>query len=272
MRTKIFLFSILSLILLGCSNNNQLINKVDPFIGTGGHGHTYPGATTPFGMVQLSPDTRIDDWDGCSGYHYSDSQILGFSHTHLSGTGVGDYGDIRLMPTVGDLKLRPGSKENTAEGYISKFSHDNETAAPAFYQVMLDDYKIDVQLTATRRTGFHQYTFPASESSHVILDLKEAVVSEIIHELQINIENKHTISGLRRSGSWANNQYCYFVIEFDKDFKDFGIQLEGKIKQGLQKAKGKDIQAWFDFETKEGEIILAKVALSSVSIEGAKRI
>ncbi|NPD45482.1 GH92 family glycosyl hydrolase [Lentimicrobium sp. S6] len=271
MRTKIFLFGILGLFLLGCSNNNPLINKVDPFIGTGGHGHTYPGATTPFGMVQLSPDTRIDDWDGCSGYHYSDSQILGFSHTHLSGTGVGDYGDIRLMPTVGDLKLRPGTKENTEEGYISKFSHDNEKAAPAFYQVLLDDYQIDVQLTATRRAGFHQYTFPKSESSHVILDLKEAVRTEKIHELIINIEDNHTISGLRRSASWANDQYCYFVIEFDKDFKDFGIQLEGEINKGLKKAQGKDIQAWFDFDTEDGEIILAKVALSAVSVEGAKK-
>lgn len=271
MRINFFLVSILSLLLFSCQESPKLIDKVDPFIGTGGHGHTYPGATTPFGMVQLSPDTRIDDWDGCSGYHYSDNHILGFSHTHLSGTGVGDYGDIRLMPTVGDLKLRPGTKENPEEGYISKFSHENENAAPAFYQVLLDDYQIEVQLTASRRAGFHQYTFPESSSAHIILDLKEAVRTEKIHQLEINIEDKHTISGLRRSGSWANDQYCYFVIEFNKDFKDFGIQLEGEMKKRLEKAEGKDIQAWFDFDTNDGEIILAKVAISAVSIEGAKK-
>lgn len=271
MRNKLFLISLLSLIFFGCQNNSNLLDKVDPFIGTGGHGHTYPGATTPFGMVQLSPDTRIDDWDGCSGYHYSDSHILGFSHTHLSGTGVGDYGDIRMMPTVGDLKLRPGSKENSEEGYISKFSHNNESAAPAYYQVYLEDYQIDVRLTASRRVGFHQYTFPESKVSHIILDLKEAVRTEKILELQLYIEDNKTISGLRRSASWANNQYCYFVIEFEKEFKEFGIQLEGEKTIGLTQAEGKDIQAWFDFDTEKNEKVLAKVALSSVSIEGAKR-
>lgn len=256
---------------MSCQNRESLISKVDPFIGTGGHGHTYPGATMPFGMVQLSPDTRINSWDGCSGYHDSDSTILGFSHTHLSGTGVGDYGDIRVMPTIGDLKLRPGTKENTKGGYISKFSHQNEKAKPGFYQVLLDDYQIDVQLTASTRVGFHQYTFPKSDAAHIILDLKESVLDEIIHELKINIEDKHTISGLRRSGSWAKDQYCYFVMEFSKDFDTYGIQLDGKKHDELKKAEGKDIQAWFDFKTTEGEKILVKVALSAVSIEGAKK-
>jgi predicted alpha-1,2-mannosidase len=225
----------------------------------------------PFGMVQLSPDTRMENWDGSSGYHYSDSTILGFSHTHLSGTGVGDYGDIRIMPTIGKLKLRPGTKENTEAGYISKFSHQNEKAKPGYYQVLLDDYQIDVQLTASTRVGFHQYTFPKSDAAHIILDLKESVLDEIIHELKINIEDKHTISGLRRSGSWAKDQYCYFVMEFSKDFDSYGIQIDGEKQEELKKAEGKDIQAWFDFKSVEGEKILVKVGLSAVSIEGAKK-
>lgn len=272
MKHKLFLILILpALILSSCQQTDSLISKVDPFIGTGGHGHTFPGATTPFGMVQLSPDTRIDDWDGCSGYHISDSTILGFSHTHLSGTGVGDYGDIRIMPTAGNLKLRPGTKENPEEGYQSRFSHQNETASPGHYSVHLDDYNIDVELTASRRAGFHKYNFPESSDAHIVLDLKEAVRTERIHELTINIEDNRTISGLRRSASWARDQYCYYVIEFNRDFKDFGIQLDGEKKKGLKKAEGKDIQAWFDFNTENDTEVLVKVGLSAVSIEGARK-
>ncbi len=271
MKKNLIIIILLSFLFFGCNNKESLVNKVDPFIGTGGHGHTYPGATTPFGMVQLSPDTRINHWDGCSGYHYSDKHILGFSHTHLSGTGVGDYGDIRLMPTVGELKLRPGTKENPDDGYISSFSHTNEKAKPAFYQILLEDYQINVQLTATRRAGFHQYTFPQSDAAHIILDLKESVLDEIIHELKLNIEDHHTISGLRRSGSWAKDQYCYFVMEFSKDFETYGIQVNGEKQESLKKAEGKDLQAWFDFNTSKGEKVLVKVGLSAVSIEGAKK-
>lgn len=272
MKNSLYLILTLSIFIFNaCQQNDSLISKVDPFIGTGGHGHTYPGASAPFGMVQLSPDTRIDDWDGCSGYHYSDSTILGFSHTHLSGTGVGDYGDIRIMPTVGDLKLRPGTKENPEEGYQSRFSHEQETASPGYYAVHLEDYNVDVELTAGTRAGFHKYTFPKDVKSHVVLDLKEAVRTEKIHELTINIENHHTISGLRRSASWAKDQYCYYVIEFNRDFSEFGIQVDGEKTIGLESAEGKDIQAWFDFDTENDQEILLKVGLSAVSVEGAKK-
>jgi predicted alpha-1,2-mannosidase len=270
MRTKLLLISLLFLILVSCNKKESLTEKVNPFIGTGGHGHTYPGATTPFGMVQLSPDTRIDDWDGCSGYHYSDEYILGFSHTHLSGTGVGDLGDIRMMPTVGELKLCPGSKEKP-DGYLSRFSHKNESASPGFYQVFLEDYNVDVQLTATKRAGLHQYTFPQSTEAHIVLDLKEAVRTEIIHDLIINIENATTVSGLRRSGSWANDQYCYFVMEFSKEFSNYGIQSDGVKTEKLNMAQGKDLQAWFDFVTQKDEKILVKVGLSAVSVDGARQ-
>jgi len=142
------------------------INPVDlplPMVGTDGHGHAFPGSTVPFGMVQLSPDTRLDTWDGCSGYHYSDSTILGFSHTHLSGTGCGCMGDVMLMPTVGEVTLDAGSP---GKGYASRFSHQNEKATPGYYQVFLETPKVNVELTTTERCGLHQYTFPASDQAH----------------------------------------------------------------------------------------------------------
>ena len=153
------LFSVLfiSFILSSCTQDKALHSYVNPFVGTGGHGHTFPGATMPFGMVQLSPDSRLEGWDGCGGYHYSDSIIYGFSHTHLSGTGVSDYGDILLAPTTGAVHYNNGADGEL--GYSSKFSHENESAHAGFYQVFLEDYAVDVALTASKRVGFHQYTF-----------------------------------------------------------------------------------------------------------------
>src|SRR5437667_5025244 len=144
---------------------------VNPFIGTGGHGHTFPGATVPFGMVQLSPDTRTDNWDGSSGYHYSDDIIYGFSHTHLSGTGIPDYCDILFMPTVGDPQFFAKEGDKTVNGYASKFSHANEKAEPGYYSVKLDDDGIFAEMTATKRVGMHRYTFPADSEAKITLDL-----------------------------------------------------------------------------------------------------
>ncbi|MGK0329855.1 MAG: putative alpha-1,2-mannosidase, partial [Polaribacter sp.] len=172
--TSLFL---IILVLISCNDKTivsqaqkakNLVSYVNPFIGTGGHGHTYPGATMPFGMMQLSPDTRLDGWDGCSGYHYSDDEIYGFSHTHLSGTGVSDYGDILLMPTN---KQVFNNGADGKEGYKSKFSHKNEVAEPGFYKVHLEDTNIDVELTVSKRSGMHKYNFPAAENQFVILDL-----------------------------------------------------------------------------------------------------
>ena len=168
MKFKYFLLFFFTMVFLSCKNKEiinvavktaPLISYVNPFIGTGGHGHTYPGATMPFGMMQLSPDTRLDGWDGCSGYHYSDNEIYGFSHTHLSGTGVSDYGDILLMPTN---KLVFNNGADGEEGYKSKFSHNKETAEPGFYKVHLDDTNIDIELTVSKRSGIHKYNFPSS--------------------------------------------------------------------------------------------------------------
>ena len=265
-------FILLIISLLSCAKKiDKLTDYVDPFIGTGGHGHTYPGATLPFGMVQLSPDTRINDWDGCSGYHYSDSTILGFSHTHLSGTGVGDYGDIRFMPTVGKLKTNPGNSSRTIDGYRSAFSKNNEFASPGFYKVHLDDYNINVELTVTERTGFHRYIFPKSDSAHIIIDLTESVVSEKNLDLEFTIENDSTISGKRQSSGWAANQHIYFVAKFSKPFQTYGIAKSGDLNKGLKTAKGLDLKAWVDFQTKENEEILVKVGISAVNIEGARK-
>lgn len=265
------IFFIISLLFsfAACENvQTTPVDYVNPFIGTDGHGHTFPGATVPFGMVQLSPDTRKDSWDGCSGYHYSDNQILGFSHTHLSGTGVGDYGDIRLMPTTGKLKLDAGNSDN--DGYRSPFKHENEKAVPGFYSVQLSDYQINVELTTSEHAGFHRYTFPKSKQSHIIVDLFESVTTEQILNSEIRIVNDSTISGFRQTKGWAANQYCFFYAVFSKPFKSFGIRVNGDVKNQLDNATGNNLVAWVDYETEANEQVLIKVGISAVDIEGAK--
>lgn len=220
---------------------------VNPFIGTGGHGHTFPGVTVPFGMMQLSPDTRLSGWDGCSGYHYSDKKIYGFSHTHLSGTGCSDYGDILLMPTV-------GKPEFSNKKYSSNFSKENEKAEAGYYSVVLDKGKIKVELTATTRTGLHKYTFPKSGSANVILDLTHR---DRVKESDIAINGNTEITGKRVSDAWANNQILYFVIQFSKPF--VRSQTLGSLKASVS------------FETEEDEVIYAKIGMSAVSVEGARK-
>ncbi|MGA9996736.1 MAG: GH92 family glycosyl hydrolase, partial [Pyrinomonadaceae bacterium] len=241
---------------------------VDPFIGTGGHGHTFPGATMPYGMVQLSPDTRLTGWDGCSGYHYSDRIIYGFSHTHLSGTGISDYGDILLMPTVGEIYLNALNGERTDKGYASQFSHRNETAAPGYYSVKLDDENIFAELTATKRVGFHRYTFPKTNQANIILDLTHR---DRVLDSKLIVASNTRIEGFRRSDAWARDQIVYFVAEFSKPFTSYGIAVDDQIKQGLNEAVGKNIKSFFRFDAESGDPVLVKVALSSVSIEGARK-
>ena len=268
---QLILILLLILFSFSCDEKKQVVAYVDPFIGTGGHGHTYPGATMPFGMVQLSPDTRKDSWDGSSGYHYSDQTILGFSHTHLSGTGVGDYGDIRLMPTVGDLILEPGFEENPLSGYRSGFSHDNEHAEAGYYQVWLADYELNVELTASERVGFHRYTFPKSDSAHIIIDLFEGVTSDLVLDAHLKIENDSTISGYRRTKGWANDQRVYFYAIFSKPFKRYGIAQNDRLQPMQTFAEGGKILAWVDFNTEDEEVVMVKVGISAVDEEGAKQ-
>src|SRR6185369_12022152 len=179
----------------------------NPFIGTGGHGHTFPGATLPFGMVQLSPDTRTDNWDGSSGYHYSDDVIYGFSHTHLSGTGIPDGCDILFMPTIDSardfspqIKLDPNKPAPQFKGFASTFSHADEKAEPGYYSVRIDDGRLLAVLTATKRVGFHRYTFPQSKSAGIDLDL---IWRDTPLETQVRVVSDHRVEGFRRSSSWA---------------------------------------------------------------------
>ncbi|WDF53669.1 GH92 family glycosyl hydrolase [Mucilaginibacter sp. KACC 22063] len=231
---------------------------VNPFIGTGGHGHTYPGAVVPFGMVQLSPDTRLEGWDGSSGYHYTDTVVYGFSHTHLSGTGIPDYCDILFMPTTGEPKLL-----NTE--YSSSFLKKNEIASPGYYKTTLEKYKIDVELTATTRAGVHRYTYPSgTEKANIIIDLKHR--DEVL-DSWIEVVNDHEIRGLRRSRSWANDQYVYFYAKFSKPFKTYGIALNDQLQEGKQKIEGKNVKMFIQFN--DPKEVIAKVGISSVSTDGA---
>lgn len=258
-------FSILIFIfLLGHVSGQNFANYVNPMIGTGGHGHTFPGATVPYGMVQLSPDTRIDgSWDGSSGYYYSDNVIYGFSHTHLSGTGVSDFGDIMLMPTMG----KPNFDNKI---YSSKFSHANEKASAGFYFVKLDDDDIDVRLTASTRVGFHEYTFNKEGQGNIVLDLNHR--DELL-EGDVRIVNDKTVEILRRSKAWANNQYVYARMEFNvpmaisKSVADHIITNNSTKKP--QELSGKILKMAFSKQVKKGEKILIKVSLSPTSFEGA---
>jgi len=232
---------------------DKLIQYVNPIIGTGGHGHAFPGAVLPFGMVQLSPDTRIDgSWDGCSGYHYSDNIIYGFSHTHLSGTGCSDWGDVMLMPMAGKASL-------DKQVYSSKFSHAKEKASAGFYEVVLDDEKIKAELTVTPRTGIHRYTFPKQTNASIILDLlhRDKLLSG-----NIKIVDSVTITGYRISEAWAKEQHCYFAIKFSKPI--IGNELRKNII-----LKDNYDGAVFKFKLPANSELIIKVAISGVSEDGA---
>ncbi len=244
---------------VGMSNAQDYTRWVNPFIGTGGHGHTFPGATMPFGMVQLSPDTRIDNWDGSSGYHYSDDTIFGFSHTHLSGTGIPDGCDILLMPTIAEYEGPRPPDFDKYPGYASKFSHSDEVSTPGYYSVKLADRKINAELTATQRVGFHRYTFPSSRKAGINLDLKWR--DRLLDSDYKIIDNKR-VEGFRRSSSWAKNQTVYFVAEFSRKFDEIAVGSSGDKKLP---------SAFFAFSPPEGEQVLIKVAISYVSIEGARK-
>lgn len=270
-RLNLFILLIASIInFSSCSEKEKVdyTKLVNPFIGTGGHGHTFPGATTPLGLVQLSPDTGIEGWDWCSGYHYSDKSIMGFSHTHLSGTGGADYADILFMPTEGEVRLAPGTKENPDDGYRSRFSHDLEYAEPGYYSVILKDYNIKAELTATLRTGMHKYTFPKSKESHIILDLKHGIADKV-KDARIKIISNTKIEGLRSSQGWAGSQYVYFAAEFSKPFKNVEIAKNDILEKDIRELNGKNIKTVFHFDTKKGETVMIKVAISSVSTKNA---
>ncbi|MDR3141677.1 MAG: GH92 family glycosyl hydrolase [Tannerellaceae bacterium] len=248
----------------------NLTQYVDPYIGTGDHGHVFMGANVPFGLVQLGPSNIPQAWDWCSGYHISDSTIIGFSHMHLNGTGIGDLGDINFMPAIGEANLSRGSAaDDYSTGKFSLFDRKTEKAKAGYYGVHLDRYNIDVELTATKRVGFHKYTFPASNEAKVIIDLENGQAWDMPVEGYIVQENDTVVSGYRYSRGWANDQRVFFTAVFSKPMKNFVVSEKNEIKEGASLTAARTYgQALFDMNDKE--TLYAKVALSPVSIENAK--
>lgn len=250
--------------------DSNVIKYVNPFIGTGGHGHTYPGATAPFGMVQVSPDNGISEWDWCSGYHYSDSLTIGFSHLHLSGTGIGDLNDIRLMPINKKVDLSTSFKTRNEIPFRSKYSHDKEKATPGYYSVFLEDFDINAELTSTVRTAFHRYEYKEGDIQSVVLDLGYAINWDKTLESQIHIEDKFTVSGYRNSTGWAKNQKVFFVIKFSKAINDYDLYTDTKKIENVNSIKGVKSSAQLFFNKGNKNQLQVKVGISSVSVENAK--
>ena len=278
---------------ISSAQKKTITSYVDPFIGTDGMGHTFPGACVPFGGVQLSPDTDTIPhniggkyqpmvYETCAGYRYSDPTIVGFSHTHFSGTGHSDLGDILLMPTTGPLKLNPGTASNPDSGFRSRFSHDSEKAETGYYEVTLKDYGIKARLTATQRVGVHHYTFPAGTDGQVILDLIHAIYDYDGKTLwaEVQVQNDHLVTGYRITDGWARTNYTYFAISFSQPIIEYGYKDREKVnyKGGWSKfdqsrnfaaMAGRKLVAWFRFDTRKNPEITVKVALSATGTTGA---
>ncbi|MCC7503194.1 MAG: GH92 family glycosyl hydrolase [Flavobacteriales bacterium] len=272
----------------------DVLRYVDPMIGTQRMGHVYPGASAPFGMVQLSPDTDTIPYavDGkynpevyrtCSGYQYDDSTIVGFSHTHFSGTGHSDLGDILLMPTAGPLQMNPGTAAAPASGFRSVIHHGNEKATPGKYEVLLEDHDIKAELTATTRVGMHRYTFPQRDSAHVILDLVHGIYNHVDKNVWtfVRVENDTLVTGYRQTNGWGRTRTVYFAMVFSEPITHYGQQPDARPSEyrgfwrkfdqtkDFPEMAGKQLRAWFDFDLKPNAKLMVKVALSSVSTEGA---
>ncbi len=267
---------------------------VNPFIGTSKMGHVFPGATAPFGMVQLSPQTNFepmfnedgsynsDTYKYCAGYQYQDTTIIGFAHTNFSGTGHSDLGDFLVMPTIGKLVLDPIVTNDSRKGFYSTFTHENEEASPGYYKVNLDSYNIKAELTTSDRVGYHKYTFPKSNEAHIILDM---VYNVYHHDNKnvwtfIRVENDSLVTGYRQTKGWARTRKVFFAMQFSKPFKSYGHKKYNEEtydgfyrrfnqEENFPEIAGKDVRAYFNFNTEEGESIEIKFALSSVNTEGA---
>lgn len=264
--------TLLALLAAACTAQKpqeDLTQWVNPFIGTEVDGHVHPGAQLPFGMVQLDPDTGTHTWEHCSGYANPDSSIIGFSHTHLSGTGCPDMGDIMVMPVVGNVGWDRGDEKDTSTGYRSKFSHDREWASPNYYKVELDDYGITAELTATQRVGVHKYTYPASSEAGLIVDLGHGI-GDTTTTSSIKVISGNAIGGMRRSRGFAKDHTYYFYMEFSKPVFKFSTWTDGVVAEGME-ASGKVVKAFAQFQTAEAESVTLKMALSTSSIEGAMR-
>ncbi len=291
----------LLLIILACSQaiwaqvqNDNLVQYVKPIIGTERMGHTFPGATVPFGSVQLSPETDTipyevngkyvaDVYKYCAGYQYDDKTIVGFAHTHYNGTGHSDLGDFLIMPTVGKLQLNPGTAANPSSGFRSRFSHTTEVAEADYYKVKLEDYNITAELTSTTRVGFHQYTFPKTDSAHIILDLMYNIYNYPGKDVwtYVRVLNDSTVVGYRQTRGWARNRTVYFAMKFSQPFVEYGYKSfytnepyagfwrRFNLTKNFPLMEGHDLRAYFNFSTKLDNKIKIKFALSPVSMDGA---
>ncbi len=262
------------------------VAQVDPFIGTGGEGHTYPGATVPFGMVQMSPETDVRDFKHsfpwAAGYKYEDPTILGFAYTHFSGTGHSDLGDVLTVPGVGPVATEPGPADKSGPGYRSRFSHREETAHPGYYSVKLADSGVVVELTATNRVGLQRYTFPRSDDAHLLVDLVSSIYNYDGKVLwsTVRVENDRLVTGMRETKGWAPGRRLYFALEFSKPFTSYvllneqtetyrGFGPAGPRLENYPEASGRKLKAHFHFATSEGEAVLVKGSVSSVGVDGA---
>lgn len=248
----------------------SLTQFVDPKIGSGGHGHVFVGANVPFGFVQLGPTSVPQEWDWTSGYHVSDSTVIGFPHLHLSGTGIGDLHDITVMPVTGEVVYARGVTNDPQSGLWSYSDRSREQVRPGYYATRLTRYDIDVELTATKRVGFHRYTFPESEASGIVFDLQNGGGWDRATEASVRVIDDRTICGYRYSRGWANDQRVYFHAEFSRPFKAFRLIADGQPVQGAS-ATASVLYGRADFETEPGDTILLKVALSPTSAEAARR-
>ncbi|WP_411898383.1 GH92 family glycosyl hydrolase [Elizabethkingia occulta] len=287
-------FTFLLFLLAYFGINGQQLQKLTPYvhplIGTEKMGHTFPGATVPFGSVQLSPETDTisyelngkyngDVYKYCAGYRYEDKTITGFSHTHFSGTGHSDLGDFLVMPTTGKLKLNPGTASNPESGYRSRFSHSDETSEAGYYKVKLQDYNILAELTATTRVGVHRYTFPKTDQAHIILDLMAGIYNYNNKNVwtYVRVNDDRTLTGYRQTNGWARTRTVYFAMKFSKPFKSYGQKnYDGKRvyngfwrkfdqSKNFPEIAGKQIRMYFDFNTQENEAIEVQLAISPVS-------
>ena len=266
----------LSLFLFSCQTESEVtappkdyLAYVDPMIGTGGHGHTFPGATVPFGMVQLSPSNDYKGWDWSSGYHYSDTIIKGFAHNHISGPGLAGLGDILFMPSLSP-DAGPGTEEDADAGYRARFTHDNEEASAGYYAVNLHEEDIQVELTAGRRMGYHQYTFNGGDSSFIIVDPNHSI-NENILDAEVEQISETEIRGYKYCEGWsAGERTMHFYAEFSQPIASFGLTKEGNPVSG-NKGSGKGVVAQLGFDLAPGDSVLVRVALSSVSAEGARK-
>lgn len=276
------------------AQETQLVKYVSPIIGTGKMGHTFPGATVPFGAVQLSPDTDTipyavngryngEVYRYCAGYQYDDPTIVGFSHTHFSGTGHSDLGDLLIMPTVGALQMNPGTAEHPESGYRSRFSHDKERAEANYYKVFLEDPKVTAEMTTSTRVGFHRYTFPESEDAHLIFDVKSGIYNYDEKNVWtvVRVLNDTLVTGFMQSNGWARTRTVYFAIRFSKPFKNYGARYGEKeqVYKGFWRKfdqtdnfadlAGRNVRMHFDFDTRDQEQLQLKVAISPVSMRNA---